>query len=195
MKVDVKPIIGNWDRGYTLDKHKIRSVPIGPNEQGHMQFDTLRTDVGQALYELKYGQKDASRAAPLARAIFENIYPLLKNVAAIVPMAASTTRPNQPVHLVCGHLAQMTGLNWYNNFLVKAPGGKSLKDVQGREARIAAIAGTLSISGRIPGDAPQNILVVDDLYQTGASIEAACAVLATYEKIGSIYVAALTRSA
>jgi predicted amidophosphoribosyltransferase len=194
MRVDVKPIIGNWDAGYTLDKHKIRSVPTQANEQGHMQFDTLRTEVGQSLYELKYGQRDASKAEPLARAIFENIYPLLQNVTAIVPMAASTNRPNQPVHQICANLAYMTGLNWYNTFLVKALGGKSLKDVQGRDARMAAIDGTLSINGQIPGDAPQNILVVDDLYQTGATIEAACAVLATYAKIGNIYVAALTRS-
>lgn len=37
-----------------------------------------------------------------------------------------------------------------------------------------------------------NLLLIDDLFDTGASMEAACAILRGIEAIGSIYVAALT---
>ena len=56
-----------------------------------------------------------------------------------------------------------------------------------------SLEGTLSLSGGLQGNGKMNVLVVDDLYQTGASIEAACAVIGSYARIGKIYVAALTR--
>jgi predicted amidophosphoribosyltransferase len=94
--------------------------------------------------------------------------------------------------LIAQQLATLTGKPWYDSWLMKA-GGKSLKDVQGRDERIAALEGKLSLSGELQGTGPVNVLLVDDLYQTGASIEAACALLAGYERIGKIYVVALTR--
>jgi len=44
MDVDIKRIDGVWTLGYSLDKHTISSTPIGYNEYGHMQFDTVRPE-------------------------------------------------------------------------------------------------------------------------------------------------------
>lgn len=192
MKTVIKEITGNWKLGYTLDKHIVSSTPIGENQYGHMQFDTVRTEVGESVYRLK-NKNDHSQAPLLAKAIYENVFPKFDRVHVIIPMAASTVRNLQPVQLVAAHLAPLTGLQWYDKWLVKTPGGTSLKDVQGREARVSAIKGTLSLQGNLNEAGPTNILLIDDLFQTGASIEEACSVLATYPKIGNIYVAALTR--
>ena len=54
MEVNVEQLQGNWDLGYSLDKHTISSTPIGYNAYGHMQFDTIRPEVGEALFQLKY---------------------------------------------------------------------------------------------------------------------------------------------
>ena len=43
-------ISGNWDKGYVLDQHVSRSVPIGENAYGRMEFDTTRTELGELLY-------------------------------------------------------------------------------------------------------------------------------------------------
>jgi len=54
MDLNIKQIEGIWTLGYSLDKHTLSSTPIGPNEFGHMQFDTVRPEAGEALFQLKY---------------------------------------------------------------------------------------------------------------------------------------------
>ncbi len=54
MKVNLKKIAGNWSSGYALDKHVLSSEFLGHNEWGHPMFDTTRSEVGEAAYQLKY---------------------------------------------------------------------------------------------------------------------------------------------
>jgi predicted amidophosphoribosyltransferase len=61
-----------------------------------------------------------------------------------------------------------------------------------KEEKIDAIGDSLSINDVIQGDGPWNVLVIDDLFHTGASMEAACKVLRAYSKVRRIYVAVLT---
>lgn len=66
MEVRLKEIRGNWDQGYVLDKHSLGSVHVGYWESGRDRFETKRTEVGEALYQLKYRQ-DWNMVQPLAR--------------------------------------------------------------------------------------------------------------------------------
>ena len=54
MKTNVRQISGPWNLGYTLDKHTINSTYTGEDIYGRATFDTTRTEVGEALYQLKY---------------------------------------------------------------------------------------------------------------------------------------------
>lgn len=38
MDVNLKQIDGNWQLGFAMDKHSIRSIPIGEDEWGHMRW-------------------------------------------------------------------------------------------------------------------------------------------------------------
>ena len=58
--------------------------------------------------------------------------------------------------------------------------------------KVAAITGTFSIENQIVKEGAWNVLLVDDLFHTGATMEAACASLRTYDKVKNVYVAALT---
>ncbi|ELA2960325.1 ComF family protein [Klebsiella variicola] len=191
MKVNIKQIDGNWALGLAMDKHSIRSIPIGYDEWGHMRFDTERTEVGESLFRLKY-RDDWSQVGPLAQCLADSAFPHFDDVGFIVPMAASTLRARQPVTEIAQELSRIVGKPCFEDLLLKAPGGISLKNLNSKEDKIAAIGNSFSVNDTIDNDGCWNVLIIDDLYHTGASMEAACAVLNDYTKVRNIYVAALT---
>jgi hypoxanthine phosphoribosyltransferase len=83
----------------------------------------------------------------------------------------------------------------FDNILVTkaAPAGApQLKDLVGKDAKIAALNDRFAIDPVITNEGKWNVLLVDDLFDSGASMEAAVAKLREYDKVGQIYVAALT---
>jgi predicted amidophosphoribosyltransferase len=191
LKVALKQIKGVWDEGWVLDKHSVSSVYVGDNEYGRPQFDTTRTEVGEATFQLKY-RNDWTQAKRLAQAIADNIYPKLSEVGFIVPMPASNQRVRQPVTEVANELGVLVKKPVFGSLLVKAQNGKSLKDLSSKEEKLAAIGNSFSVNDEITSDGRWNVLVIDDLFHTGASMEAACKVLRAFRKVGKIYLAALT---
>ncbi|HGM6909259.1 TPA: ComF family protein [Serratia marcescens] len=193
MNVNIKQIVGNWDLGFAMDKHTASSTYTGDNEYGRPMFDTTRTEVGEAVFLLKYrGRMD--QVDLLAECLYRHAVPLFINVQLIIPMAASNPRDVQPVTAVSDALAAKMGNNMmsFNQLLLKAPGGQSLKNLHTKAEKQAAVAGAFSFEDQIDGTGPYNALIIDDLYHTGASMEAAVAALRCYNKINKIYVAALT---
>lgn len=174
-----------------LDKHSVGSVCIGHNDYGHPVFETTRTEVGEATFQLKY-RSDWAQAKPLAQAIADHICPKLANVGFIVPMPASTQRVRQPVTEVASELGALIQVPVFDNVLLKAPNGKSLKNLNTKEEKIEAIGDGFSVNDAISNNGQWNVLVVDDLFHTGASMEVACKMLRAYPKVRKIYVAALT---
>lgn len=191
MKVNLRKITGIWTEGYVLDKHSLASVYIGDNAWGRPQFDTTRTEVGEATFRLK-NRDDFDQAPILAKALAEEIYPRLTNIGFIVPMPASTQRARQPVTEVALELGKITGKPVMDNLLLKASTGTSLKDLTNKAEKLEAIGDSLYINGQITNEGKWNCLLIDDLFHTGASMEKACTMLKTYPKVGNIYVAALT---
>lgn len=191
MQVNLKVIKGNWGQGFALDKHTVRSVRVGTDAYGHSVWDTLRSEAGEAVFQLKY-RNQYDQAPLLADAVVEHIVPRLPKFGMVIPMTASNSRARQPVTEVAAAIAKKMGKPMFDNILVKTRAGKPLKNLNDKQEKVQALMGTLSLNRRIQNEGKWNVLLVDDLYQSGASLEAACAVLRTYEKIGQIYVAALT---
>ena len=191
MKSNRKEIIGPWDMGFVLDKHTIWSTCTGHNEQGHPTFDTLRSDVGEALFRLKYRQ-DWSQVDPLANELAAVICPLFKNVGLIVPMPPSKPRARQPVFEVATALGRKLNVPVFDDILRKGAGDQQLKNLNNKSEKLDALRSRFTINDQISTDGRWNALLVDDLFDSGASAEAACMALREYKKIGKIYVAALT---
>lgn len=192
MEVNLHQLHGNWDRGFALHRHVLKSVPIGDNQFGHMQFDTTRSEPGEALYQLKY-QNDFSQVAPLAQAIFDHIVPAIGKFGILIPMPATKQRARQPVHEITEVLGTLTGALYAPGLLLKnppPPGAPEIKNLGTKAEKVAALAERFALNEAfITNDGKWGALLVDDKYDTGASVEAACAILRTYAKIGSVFVA------
>ncbi len=65
LNVSLRPIDGPWDGGWVLDKHIVSSKYLGEDERGNSLYDTTRTEVGQATFQLKY-RSDWEQAKGLA---------------------------------------------------------------------------------------------------------------------------------
>lgn len=191
MKVALRKIEGPWDDGWVLDKHMAKSTFLGNDDSGRPQFDSLRTAVGEATYLLKY-RRQWDQAKVLAQTLAATICPKLDQIGLIVPMPASNRRDRQPVHEVARELGRIIGVQVFEKLLLKKPNGKSLKDLATREEKLAALEGTMSIQNEISNSGQWNVLLLDDLYDSGASMEVATKVLRSYSKVRKIYVAALT---
>lgn len=189
MKISLKELSGSWTQGVALDKHKIRSIYIGDNEFGHAQFETERTEVGEALFQLKYRQ-DWSQVPALAAALHQHAVPYFGQIDYVVPLPPSRYRTRQPVTELARTVAKLIGVPCLENLLT-SKAGPSLKDGTDREKKLALLAGRLVVSDVLP-DGKSSLLLIDDLFDTGATLEAACSILRAYPKIGEIYVATLT---
>lgn len=195
MKVNLKQINGNWDDGYALDKHMLKSTFLGNNDSGYPMFDNQRTEAGEAVYQLKY-KSDWGQVEPLAKAVVDHVVPRLGKIGLVVPVPASKVRAKQPVYEVAREVAKRIKVASFEGTVIKASvaGGPevALKDLHSKEEKVAALDGRFSIHDEISSEGRWNVLVVDDLFDTGASMEAVCAALRTYRKINKIYVATLT---
>lgn len=196
MKVNIRQIYGNWDKGYVLDKHVLSSTFLGHDPStGRAQFDTQRSEVGEELFQLKY-RHDKTKVGTLAKQVVDSLLPLYgEEVSVIVPMPASNVRSWQPVTELANEIGKLTQALTLDNLIVKAPasaGVGQLKDMSTKAEKEAALANRFTINGRITNEGRWNFLLVDDLFDTGASMEAAAAALRTYTKVKNIYVAALT---
>ncbi len=60
-------------------------------------------------------------------------------------------------------------------------GAPALKNLAGKEAKVEALKDRFTIQDGIEPQGCWNALLVDDLFDTGASMEAACAKLRTYQ--------------
>lgn len=193
MKVTIKRIDGSWDDGYALAKHVVSSSYVCDDEYGHPQFDTTRSEPGEALFQLKY-RADWSQVDRIATAIATHIVPKFDSIGLIVPVPASNPRPRQPVTEIATRLGVLTGAPVFDNLIVATTPANavSLKNLTSRAEKDAALEGRFSVADVIEGKGPWNALLVDDLFHTGASMDAACAALRGYPKIGRVYAAAVS---
>ncbi len=192
MDVNVKIINGNWHAGYTLDKHVKSSVFIGENQYGHSEFHTVRTDVGEAMYQLKY-KNDRKKIPFLVDAFIENLKPKLSSVGLIVPMPPSKRRVFQPLIELAKEIANKMDIPLFENILIKKVRTPQIKDVDSIKEKMKVLATAFSIKDEIAGNDCWDVLLIDDLYGSGASLNAAAITLKTYSKVNNIYVAAFTR--
>ncbi len=191
MEVNIQRINGNWDLGYSLDKHVLQSVYLGENQWGHAEFDTTRSEVGEALFLLKY-RSDFTQTSAIADQMTESLSQHFSTACLVIPMPASKQRERQPVREIAIKVAENMKIPCLENLLIKNVSTPQMKDSDSRDEKVDTLVKAFAIND-VLGDGDYDILIVDDLYDTGSSLEAATKVLNEYSKIRKIYVATVTR--
>jgi len=168
VKISPKQIKGNWISGYALDFHTLSSECIGYDEYGHPQFDTKRSEIGELLYRLKY-KSDKS----VLRIIVDTSVEFLNNkkwpVDLIVPVPPSrSVRRFQPVLAFAKGISNNTGIKLCTDCVVKIKETPELKNIYEFKERMEVLKDAYAVAkNEIEG---RNILLLDDLYRSGATL-------------------------
>lgn len=191
METNLIAVDGSWDEGYVLDHHIILSKMIGHNSSGYPIWENTRSEVGEAIYQLKYQCNDEG-VDKLAGTMAKMIEEQFGKVDIIIPLPPSKVRAVQPVSLLANAVADELGVQCIENILIKTGSTPQMKDLSSKEERMEALLGCFAVMAEL--DKLKDIVLIDDLYSSGSTMEAATLVLREYDKIGRIYVAAFSKT-
>lgn len=182
---------GPWKAGIVLDWHTVASQIIGQNEFGHPIFDNTRSEIGELLYQFKYrGDQSALQKILSATVIYlrERAQGRFDLIVPVPPSNPTRTVTNQ----LANGLAVGLGTRFSATALVKSKNTSELKSVSDPEVRKQILEGAFRVDKQQV--ASKTLLLVDDLYRSGATLEAATAALTEQGGAKSVYVLAVTRT-
>ena len=142
------------------------------------------------VYRLKY-KGDKSVIAPVAEAIGEFVKNWGIHLDAVVPMPPSKQRSFQPVVEIAGELARSMNLPLHTDLLRKTKPTQQMKDVGDFGARVSSLEAVFVSDEALAGKA---VLLFDDLFQSGATMNVAARTLKGQGRVKSVYALALTRT-
>ncbi len=193
MNVNIMKIDGEWIDGLVLDWHVEHSEFLRYNQFGHPEYNTVRTEVGEALYQLKYCS-DLTKVDTLAQTMVAAIQRKLPAIAFVVPMPPSKQRATQPLIILGRKVAELLKVPFFENILLKVGNTPQMKDIETKKKKIEALLGCFQINDTITNDGQWDVLIIDDLYSSGASLSAATQTMRRSNKVRNIYVAVFTRT-
>jgi|HubBroStandDraft_6_1064221.scaffolds.fasta_scaffold14439_5 competence protein ComFC len=190
VKLSPVRIHGPWNDGYALDRHTISSTPTGDP----YRWDTKRTELGQLVYELKYGNNPGALQSIVETAedFVRNHWEGLPELDCIVPAPPSVSaRGLQPVVAIARALATRLGIGVCENAVAKiavTPQMKNMSDwAQRRQTLREAIQkGAANVEGK-------QILILDDLTESRSTLGRVTDVLRS-AGASEVYALALTRT-
>lgn len=190
---NVRPmrIPGRWREGYVLDYHTLGSTYLGDDEYGHPMFDTKRSDVGELLYRLKY-RSDSAVLEELVDAAARFVQSWNPGVTILVPVPPSRARPQQPVHLIAEALGRKIGIPVDARGVARVKEITELKNVYAYDDRLRLLEGAHTVEASVVRG--QRVLLFDDLYRSGATMNAITAALYDEGAVADVYALALTKS-
>jgi len=192
-KISPKQIKGEWDDGYALDLHTVKSTLIGYDEYGHEKFETERTEIGELLYQLKYGGKKSS-IDTITSIAADFVRSKKWGLDLVVLVPPSNYRIFQPVIALAEQLAKKLKVDFCEECVKKVKKTPELKNIFDPDERAKLLKGAFTVSRpKIKG---KRVLLFDDLYRSGATINEVCSVLKESGETEEIYVltATMTRT-
>lgn len=184
-------LIGNWRKGFALDLHTESSEYLGVDANGRDQFETKRTEIGELLYRLKY-KADKSVLPQLVKFILQiNGYNKMDRIIPAPP--SNTSRHHQPVFMIGEELSKNTGVQFVQDAIVKSRDTPQLKQIHNPEEREQILTAALELNPtyNLSG---MNVLIIDDLYRSGATLNTIAKILYDKARVANVYVLTLTKT-
>lgn len=184
-------IHGNWKKGIALDLHTKSSEYLGLDEFGHDRFETIRTEMGELVYKLKY-KSDLSVVPQIVNAIVK--IGGIEKMDYIIPVPPSNIhRRFQPVFIIAEELSRKIDVELAMDLILKIRETPELKNITDDKERdnITRDAFSLNDTYDLSG---LKVLILDDLYRSGTTLRAITSLLHEEGKVKNVYVVTLTKT-
>jgi len=185
-------LTGKWKEGYAIDRHTLSSTYLGENDYGHPMFDTTRSEIGELIYQLKY-QKNKN----IINDIMEIVEPVLdqwkikEKVNIIIPIPpTNSSRSFQPVFLIAEAISDYLNIRMSTQVLKKSK-HEQLKDAS-HDKKLDMIKDSIIKEKNFKKKV--NILLVDDLFDSGVTLNEAVNVLKSDINVADVYVLVMTQT-
>jgi competence protein ComFC len=190
VKFQARTIIGAWHSGYALDLHTLSSTYVGDDEFGHPRFDTKRSEIGDLLYQLKYNS-DRMAVEKIAEAAETFIGQWKPAIDFLVPVPPSTVRTAPPVVLVAQSLSKRLGIPLVD-CVQRTRDVQQLKDITDLDERLKLLEGLHAVDKTATEG--KRILLFDDLYRSGATLNAISKALYDSGRAREVFALTITRT-
>lgn len=184
---------GPWDAGFAVDIHVEHSVPVGCGPSGTV-FDNTRSEAGEALFRLKYRRDDSGLRTiveGLCRVYEAKLVPRIGRAEWVIAVPPTTVRNVQPVDLIAASFCEEVGVPNGHRLLRKAKETPALKNMdRDRAARARVLRDAFKASPKVAG---KRILLLDDLFDTGATADEICRTL-RHQEPAAIGLLAVTKT-
>jgi competence protein ComFC len=172
--------------GLFLDFHTIKSKL---NEDG--SFTTIRTEIGDLLYKYKYAF-DLTVESELVERVYLFILKYFPYCDILIPMPPSNlNRPYQPLFELVQKVSERIRIPCNLNYLKKKE-TTPLKSIEDSTVRREILKNAFYISDDRYKD--KRILLIDDLYRSGETLNASIRALKDQGKVSQIYVLTITKT-
>ncbi len=190
VKIHPQRIVGRWKSGVALDLHTTSSAPIGYNEFGHMQFETVRPEIAEHLFRLK-NRADRASAEPIIEAAANFLKAHRHKLDILIPVPPSSQRALQPVIVLAEGIGKILKLPVVSCITTTRPTAQ-LKNITDPQERKKHVEGLYAIDPKETGG--KNILLFDDLFRSGSTMNAITDLLLGNGKASSVRALTVTKT-
>ena len=188
--INPQTIEGNWLRGVALDFHTVSSVFLGYNQHGDAEFDTRRSEIGELLYRLKY-RRDETAAPEIIAAAAGFLKRHREKLDLMIPVPPSAVRSVQPVLILARGIGHELGLPVVS-CVTTTRTTTQLKSVSEPEERTRLLSGLYAVDAGHTTN--KHVLLFDDLYRSGATMNAITDLLLGQGHAASVRALTITRT-